>query len=249
MSMLAEGIMVKGYIHSTESFGAVDGPGIRFVFFMSGCRFRCKYCHNPDTWIFDKSNPVAVDDAVKEALKYKNYIKKGGVTFSGGEPLEQIDFVIETAKKLKGNGIHIAVDTTGFTFVKDDPTSVNKHLELIKYVDLFLLDVKHIDDAKHKFITGHSNRNTLDFASFLSDNGKDVWIRYVLCPTLSDEIEDVLRLKDYILTLKTVKKVEVLPYHTMGKPKYDALNIKYPLEGVEPPSKELVIKVKDILKI
>ena len=152
--------MAIGYVHSTESFGAVDGPGIRFVFFLSGCRFRCKYCHNPDTWSFNSGEVFSPQDAVATALKYKNYIKNGGVTFSGGEPLEQIDFIIETSRLLKENGIHVAVDTTGFTFNKNDQISLAKHTELIKYVDLFLLDIKHIDDDAHVKITGQSNKNT-----------------------------------------------------------------------------------------
>lgn len=239
--------MANGYVHSTESFGAVDGPGIRFVFFLSGCKFRCKYCHNPDTWFFNRGEVLSPEAACQLALKYKNYIKNGGVTFSGGEPLEQIDFVTETAKLLKENGLHVAVDTTGFTFNVGDETSVKKHLNLIKYVDLFLLDIKHINDDKHRIITGQSNKHTLDFLAFLDANGKKTWIRYVVCPTLSDDILDAKALKNYANNFKCIDKFEVLPYHTMGKHKYTELNIPYSLEDVLPPSEETVLAIKDIL--
>ncbi len=238
-----------GYIHSTESFGTVDGPGIRFVFFFQGCKMRCKYCHNPDTWALDKSRQITVQEAVSTVLKYKNYIKNGGVTFSGGEPLEQIDFIIELAKELKSNGIHTAVDTSGVTFDYANDDCVKKHRELLQYIDLFLLDVKHIDDKQHLFITGKSNKNTLAFAKFLSDNGKDIWIRYVLCPTLTDGEEDILKLKEFIDGLSTVKKVEVLPYHTLGRVKYEKLGIAYSLDGVVVPDKKTVQKVKNLLGV
>ena len=241
--------MAIGYVHSTESFGAVDGPGIRFVFFLSGCRFRCKYCHNPDTWSFNSGEVFSPQDAVATALKYKNYIKNGGVTFSGGEPLEQIDFIIETSRLLKENGIHVAVDTTGFTFNKNDQISLAKHTELIKYVDLFLLDIKHIDDDAHVKITGQSNKNTLDFLSFINANGKKSWIRYVVCPTLSDDLASAKKLKDYINGFKFIDKVEVIPYHTLGKYKYQKLNIPYSLEGVLPPDEATIKAIKDILLI
>jgi pyruvate formate lyase activating enzyme len=214
---------------------------------MQGCLLNCKYCHNPDTWAKDAGKAITVEDAVKEVLKYKNYIKTGGVTFSGGEPLLQIDFVMEVAKRLKANGIHVAVDTSGATFDFSDNGIVKTYRELIKYVDLFLLDIKHIDSDKHKFITGKGNENTLKFAQFLDDNGVDIWVRYVLCPTLSDDMDGVKKLKDFINTLKSVKKVEVLPYHTLGVYKYKQLGIAYPLEGVSPPDKQLLETVKNVL--
>ncbi len=240
--------MDTGFIHSTESFGTVDGPGIRFVFFMQGCNLRCKYCHNPDTWSCIGGKKKTVDECVKIVLKYKNYIKRGGVTISGGEPLLQIDFVTELLAALKAKGIHTAVDTSGSTFDIDDPVSVEKHQKLLSVCDLFLLDIKHIDDAKHRDITGFSNKNTLDFAKFLSDNGKSMWIRYVLVPTLSDEKEDILSLKAFCDTLKSVEKYEVLPYHTLGVKKYEALGIKYRLDDVLPPDTDTVKMAREILK-
>jgi len=237
--------MDKGYLHSTESFGTVDGPGIRFVFFMQGCPLKCKYCHNPDTWDFSKTNAISVDNAVREVLKYKNYIlSSGGVTFSGGEPLLQIEFVTKVAKKLKEHGFHIAVDTSGATFTSKN---TEKFDELIKVVDLFLLDIKHIDDEKCIKITGLGNKNTLDFAKYLDKNGIKTWIRHVLCPTLTEKEEDLIKLKEFISTLKNVEKVEVLPYHTLGVLKYEKLGIDYALKGVSAPTKEQVKRAKEIL--
>ena len=237
--------MEKGYLHSTETFGTVDGPGIRFVFFMQGCVLRCKYCHNPDTWNFAKTNAISVDNAVQEVLKYKNYIlSSGGVTFSGGEPLCQIEFITEVAKRLKEHGFHIAVDTSGATFTSEN---IEKFDKLIKVVDLFLLDIKHIDDDKHRQITGFTNKNTLSFAKYLSKNGKKMWIRHVLCPTLTDNEEELLKLKEFISSLKEVEKVEVLPYHTLGVLKYKKLGIPYALDGVNSPTKEQLKRAKEIL--
>ncbi len=232
--------MVEGYIHSTESFGTVDGPGIRFVFFLQGCPMRCQYCHNPDTWEFKKNNAISVDNAVKEVLKYKNYLVGGGVTFSGGEPLCQIDFITQTAKKLKQNGIHIAIDTSGVTF-----DGSKKYDELISVVDLFLLDIKHIDSEKHREITGFTNENTLNFAKYLNKSNKEVWIRYVLCENLSDSETDLIDLKEFIKNLTCVSRVEVLPYHTLGVKKYEKLGIDYKLKGVNPPSKEKILWAKN----
>lgn len=237
-----------GKIHSFESFGTVDGPGIRFVIFFKGCPLRCKYCHNPDTWTFDNAKEYDTDQIVKEALKYKNYINNGGgITITGGEPLYQFDFALELLKKFKEKGIHTAVDTSGYIFNPDDEDSIAKHKELIKYADLFLLDIKQIDDKKHIELTGKTNKNTLAFAKFLSDNNKDMWIRHVLVPGITTDEADLRKLKEFIDTLKTVRKVEVLPYHTMGVVKYKELNIKYRLEGVNPPTKEEVQKAKEIL--
>ena len=237
---------MTGYVHSFESFGTVDGPGIRFVVFMQGCPMRCKYCHNPDTWGAGGKEYTA-EEIVKEVLKYKNYIQKGGVTVSGGEPLLQIDFVTELFKLLKKEGIHTALDTSGITFNAKDEKTVQKHKLLLKYTDLVLLDIKHIDADKHKEITGHTNENTLNFARFLSDNGTPIWIRHVLVPDLTDDDTSLLKLKEFINGLNTVQKVEVLPYHTMGEVKYEKLGIAYPLKGTQPPTKERVENARKIL--
>ena len=241
---------MKGLIHSFESFGTVDGPGIRYVIFLKGCPLRCKYCHNPDTWTQEGAKEQDVQSIVKEVLKYKGYYgEKGGVTVTGGEPLVQIDFVIELFKELKKQGINTACDTSGYMFNPDDEENVNKHKELIKYTDLFLLDIKHIDDAEHKELTGVSNKKTLAFARFLSDNNIKMWIRHVVVPGITLNDKYLSELKKYIDQLKTVDKIEILPYHTMGTVKYQNLGLKYPLEGVLPPTKEEIEHVKEILGV
>lgn len=239
---------MTGFIHSFESFGTVDGPGIRFLAFLQGCPLRCKYCHNPDTWGAG-GTAYSAEEVATRALKYRNYFgDKGGVTVTGGEPLLQIDFVIELFTILKAKGIHTCVDTSGVTFDKDNPQSVEKHEKLLALTDLFLLDIKHIDDEKCKALTGKGNKNTLDFARYLSDNGKKIWIRQVLVPGITDDEETLERTRTFIDTLSTVEKVEVLPYHTLGEVKYKNLGIEYPLQGVETPTKESVRRAKEILQ-
>ena len=236
---------MKGFIHSFESFGTVDGPGIRFVVFMQGCPLRCAYCHNPDTWEYKQGVAYEPMDVYNQVIKYKNYYgKTGGVTFSGGEPLLQIDFIIECLKLLKKDGIHTAIDTSGITF---NSNNLEKFDELIKYVDLFLLDIKHINNDEHLKLTSKENKNVLEFAKYLSDNKKDVWIRHVLLPNINEEY--LYELREFIDLLDNVKKIEILPYHTMGIPKYRNLGIKYALEGVAPPTKEEVNKAKEILGV
>ena len=236
-----------GHIHSFESFGTVDGPGIRYVIFLQGCPLRCQYCHNPDTWGTGGKEYTA-EQVLAQALRYKNYFgEKGGVTVTGGEPLVQIDFVIELFTLFKQKGIHTCVDTSGITFNANSPASVEKHKALLAVADLFLLDIKHIDDEKCKKLTGKSNENTLAFAKFLSENGKPTWIRQVLVPGITDSEEDLQKTRRFIDSLNTVEKVEVLPYHTMGEVKYEKLGMEYPLKGVEAPSKERVANAKRIL--
>lgn len=237
---------MKGFIHSFESFGTVDGPGIRFVIFMQGCPMRCKYCHNPDTWNFGCSKEYEAEEVADKALKYKSYIQSGGVTVSGGEPLAQIDFVTELLSILKQKGIHTAVDTSGVTF---NPNDTKKFEKLLAVCDLFLLDIKHIDDKSHIALTGKSNENILKFAKFLSDNGKDMWIRHVLVDKLTDDDESLKKLQSFIKTLKTVKKIEVLPYHSLGEEKYKKLGIEYSLKGTNPPSLQRIENAKNILKL
>ncbi len=239
-----------GKIHSVFSGGTVDGPGIRFVVFMQGCPLRCKYCHNPDTWNYQGGEERSVDSLVNEIVRYKNYFgKNGGVTVSGGEPLLQIDFLIELLKACKQKGINTCVDTSGFTFNSSPDHSTEKYEELNKYVDLYLLDIKHIDDAKHKDLTGVSNKNTLEFAKWLDSQNKKVWIRHVLLENYTDNDEYLTELSKFINTLSNVEKIEVLPYHTMGEVKYKNLGLEYSLKGVNPPSKERVQNAKKILGI
>lgn len=240
---------MTGKIHSVFSGGTVDGPGIRFVVFMQGCPLRCKYCHNPDSWLLSDGEERTVSDLTQEIVRYRSYYgEKGGLTVSGGEPLLQIDFVTELLKSVKNYNINTAIDTSGFTFNLSDPDCVKKHEKLDKYVDLYLLDIKHIDSDAHKDLTGVYNDNTLAYAKWLSDRGKRIWIRHVLVPGYTDNDESLEKLADFIKTIN-VEKVEVLPYHTMGEVKYQKLGYEYPLKGVEPPTKERVLNAKKILGV
>ncbi len=234
-----------GYIHSFESFGTVDGPGIRFVVFMQGCPMRCLYCHNPDTWQLKAGKTYTAEEVAKNALRYKSYFTGGGgVTVSGGEPLMQIDFVTELFTLLKAEGVHTALDTSGITFT---PENREKFDKLLKVCDLVLLDIKHIDDESHKKVTAQSNKNILAFARYLSDMGKPVWIRHVLVPNLTDDDGALHRLGEFISTLTNVERVEVLPYHSMGENKYGQMNMDYPLKGTLPPGLDRVENAKKIL--
>ena len=239
-----------GKIHSFFAGGTVDGPGIRFVIFLKGCPLRCKYCHNPDTWTQDNALEYSVSDVTMQALKYKGYFENGGgVTVTGGEPLMQIDFVIELFKELKKKKIHTALDTSGIIFNEENENVMEKINELIKYTDLVLLDIKHIDNDKHLELTGKPNTNILKFAKYLSDNNIHMWIRHVLVPGITLNVEYLLKTKEFIDTLNTVDKIEVLPYHTMGIVKYQNLGLKYPLEGVNPPTREEVRHAKYLLGV
>lgn len=233
-----------GHIHSTESFGAADGPGIRFIVFMQGCHMRCRYCHNPDTWKMDGGDEVTADEILKRALRFKPYWgKDGGITISGGEPLLQIDFVIELFKKAKELGINTCIDTAGNPFTKEEPF-FSKFEELMKYTDLLLLDLKEINPARHKDLTGFDNSNIIEMAKYLSEINKPVWIRHVLVPEHSDFDEDLDALGDFIDTLSNVDRVEILPYHTLGKFKWENLGIPYTLESISPPSAERIENAK-----
>ena len=234
-----------GHIHSTESFGAADGPGVRFIVFMQGCHMRCRYCHNPDTWKMDGGDEVTADEILKRALRFKPYWgKDGGITISGGEPLLQIDFVIELFKKAKELGINTCSDTAGNPFTKEEPF-FSKFEELMKYTDLLLLDLKEINPARHKDLTGFDNSNIIEVAKYLSEINKPVWIRHVLVPEHSDFDEDLDALGDFIDTLSNVDRVEILPYHTLGKFKWENLGIPYTLESISPPSAERIENAKN----
>ena len=234
-----------GHIHSTESFGAADGPGVRFIVFMQGCHMRCRYCHNPDTWKMDGGDEVTADEILKRALRFKPYWgKDGGITISGGEPLLQIDFVIELFKKAKELGINTCIDTAGNPFTKEDPF-FSKFEELMKYTDLLLLDLKEINPTRHKDLTGFDNSNIIEMAKYLSEINKPVWIRHVLVPEHSDFDEDLDALGDFIDTLSNVDRVEILPYHTLGKFKCENLGIPYTLESISPPSAERIENAKN----
>ncbi len=231
-------------VHSVESFGTVDGPGIRFVLFLQGCSLRCKYCHNRDTWDIHSGEFKSLNDIFDKILKYKNYIcRNGGVTITGGEPLLQFQFITELFKKLKKEQIHTCIDTSGMVSLTD------KMKELIDLTDLFLLDIKHIDPDKCKELVGFSNEKELAFARYLSDNDKKMWIRQVLIPGITDDEEDLIKLRDFISSLKTVDKVELLPYHSMGKYKWRNLGLKYELENIPDATSVDIDRAKQILNI
>lgn len=240
--------MVTGRIHSVESFGAVDGPGLRYVVFTQGCLLRCQYCHNADTWKIGNGKEMTVQEIMDDVLSYLPFFEAsgGGITVSGGEPLLQMDFLIELFKECKKHGIHTTIDSSGGPFNRR-PNFMEKLDELLQYTDLILLDLKHIDSEKHKFITGMTNEHILDFAQYLSEKNIPVWIRHVLVPTLTDFDEDLLRLADFIKTLNNVEKIEVLPYHKLGVYKWESLGLEYKLKDVEPPSQERVENAKRIL--
>ena len=238
---------IKGRIHSVESFGSADGPGVRYIVFLKGCNMRCQYCHNPDTWAKDGGELMTPEEVLKKALRYKTYCKeKGGITVSGGEALLQIDFVTELFRLAKEKGVNTCLDTSGNPFSLEEPFK-SKFDELMKYTDLFMLDIKHIDDAAHRKLTGQTNQNILEMAAYLSDHGKAMWIRHVLVPGITTEEDELYRLRSFLDTLKTVERVEVLPYHTLGVFKWKELGIPYQLEGVDPPTKEQIDRAKEIL--
>lgn len=236
---------IIGKIHSFESFGAVDGPGIRFVVFFQGCVLRCKYCHNRDTWTINAGMEYTTDELVAKILRYKNYftVSGGGVTLSGGEPLLQQDFLLELIPKLKKYGINVAIDTSGNFPLTD------KIKKIIDLADLFLLDIKCINDEICKDLVGVSNKLELDFARYLSDVHKDVWIRQVLVPGITDHEEDLLKLKDFLSTLENIKKVEILAYHDLGRFKWENLGCNYELEDIPNATTEDVARAKKILEI
>lgn len=238
-----------GYVHSLESFGSVDGPGVRYVIFLSGCAMRCQFCHNPDTWNMKSGTLYTARELLEKAKKYRTYWgEKGGITVSGGEPLLQIDFLTELFRMAKAEGIHTTLDTSGNPFTREDPFIV-RFRKLMEYTDLVLLDIKHIEDKGHRELTGCTNQNILDLARYLSENGKPVWIRHVLVPGRNDEDKYLTGLDAFIHTLRNVERVEVLPYHTLGTFKWKELHLEYPLEGIDPPSEERIKNAELLLHI
>lgn len=237
---------MHGYIHSIESFGTVDGPGIRFVVFLQGCPMRCLYCHNPDTWNMSDGKEISTDELIEEFLSVKNFTK-GGVTVTGGEPLMQIDFVTDFFEKLKKLNVHTCIDTSGITFNSDNAEYMEKLDKLMSLTDLVMLDIKHIDDEEHKKLTRQSNSNILAFAKYLSDKGIETWIRHVVVPGITLDEKYLYRLGEFIAELKTVKALDVLPYHDLGKVKYENLGIDYKLKDTPPLEKEKAIWAKDVI--
>ena len=227
-------------IHSIETFGTVDGPGVRFVCFFQGCHLECKYCHNRDTWDINGGKYISVDELFNEIMKYKTFISpNGGFTASGGEPLLQPYFLIALFKKLKAAGIHTAIDTSGMVEITDTIK------ELLSLTDLVLLDIKHIDPIKCKDLVGFSNEKELAFARYLSDNNIPVWIRQVIVPGFTDNKDDLLKLKAFVNSLNNVKKIEFLPYHNLGEYKWEELGFEYSLKNVRQANDEDIQRVKN----
>ncbi|EAG7535141.1 pyruvate formate lyase-activating protein [Listeria monocytogenes] len=240
---------VLGRVHSVETMGTVDGPGIRFIVFMQGCLLRCQFCHNPDTWKIGTGTERSAQDVFDEAIKYKEFwdASGGGVTVSGGEPLLQVDFLIEFFTLCKAAGVHTTIDSCGGCFTRY-PEFIEKLDRLMEVTDLILLDIKQINPEKHLKLTTKSNAPIIDFAHYLRDKEQPIWIRHVLIPTKTDDPEDLTKLHEFIQTLPNVKQVDVLPYHTMGVYKWKEMGIRYPLEGIEAPEEEVVALANKILE-
>lgn len=230
---------LSGYVHSIETAATLDGPGIRFAIFLSGCHFRCQYCHNPDTWKLKHGIHVTVDDLMQELEAYADFLIRysGGVTLSGGEVMVQAPFVETLVRRMKERGLHVALDTNGYL-----GSEVSG--QLMQDVDLWLLDLKAFDDALHRRITGQPNAPVLDFARRLSDAGEKSWIRFVLVPGLTDDPDDIGHLAEFVASLKGVERVEVLPFHQMGAFKWKELGIEYKLEHTESPDQETLDQVR-----
>lgn len=238
---------MAGFVHSTESFGTVDGPGIRFVVFLQGCPLRCLYCHNPDTWDKTKGTEKTVDELLAEYNKNRDFYKRGGITVTGGEPLLQLNFVVELFKKAKEQNIHTCLDTSGIVFNKNNEQLIQSFNELVKYTDLVMLDIKHIDPEKHKALTGADNSNILDFVDFLEEKNIPLWVRHVVVKGYTDNKDDLKKLGRYLAHISNLKALDVLPYHTMGVNKYDELGISYPLKGVEALTVQDAVKAKSYI--
>ncbi|WP_112179582.1 pyruvate formate-lyase-activating protein [Paraliobacillus zengyii] len=239
---------MKGRIHSIETMGTVDGPGLRYVIFTQGCLLRCKFCHNPDTWKMGQGKEMTVAEMVKDIKDYLPFFQStnGGVTVSGGEPLLQLEFLIELFTELKKMGVHTTIDSSAGCFSRS-PRFMKNLDKLLEVTDLVLLDLKHIDPIEHKELTGMSNEHIIDMARYLDERNIPIWVRHVLVPGISDKDEYLQQLSDFIATLRNVEQIDVLPYHKLGVYKWETLGIKYPLEGVEPPTEDRVKNAEDIL--
>ena len=239
--------MTQAYVHSFETFGSVDGPGVRFVVFMQGCKMRCRYCHNPDSWKLGGGEVHTPEEILNRALRYRSYWgKSGGITVSGGEPLLQMDFMLEFFKLCKSEGVHTTIDTAAGPFTRDEPFFSQYH-ELLKYTDLLMIDVKHIRDDAHRELTHVPNDNILDCIRYTDSLGKKLWIRHVLVPGVTDQEEDLKALGDFIATLKNVRRAEILPYHSFGMFKWETLGFNYTLKDTPSPSEEEIKRAQELI--
>lgn len=223
---------MTGYIHSLESFGTVDGPGVRYVVFFQGCPMRCRYCHNPDTWDVRDGREIETDEIIEKIERNKAFYSSGGLTATGGEPLAQMEFLIELFTKAKAKGISTCLDTSGITFDESNQELMKQFYALMEVTDLVMLDIKHMDDAEHQKLTGHSNKNVVAFAGFLAEQNKSVWIRHVVVPGITDKTEELEALGEYLSTMPNIEKLEILPYHALGVSKYENLGMEYSLKDV-----------------
>lgn len=235
---------MNAFIHSTESFGTVDGPGVRFVVFMQGCPLRCLYCHNPDTWDISIGTSYNIDEILDKYNANKVFYKDGGITVTGGEPLLQIDFVTELFKKCKEENIHTCLDTSGATFNKNN---TQKFDELLKYTDLIMLDIKHIDTNEHKILTSLDNHNILDFLRYTYENSQDIWIRHVLVPNFTLNENFLSKLGYFLGEFRNIKAIDVLPYHKLGDSKYEVIGIENPLKDTRQATKEEATFARNII--
>lgn len=238
---------MKGRIHSLQSFGTVDGPGVRYVVFLQGCPMRCAYCHNPDTWAINAGEEYDAEYIIEQYHRNEGFYKDGGLTVTGGEPLLQIDFVLELFELCKKSNIHTCIDTSGITYKPDNEAYNAKLDRLMELTDLVMLDIKHIDPVKHKELTNQPNDGILAFAEYLSEKNIPIWIRHVVVPGITDDEVYLKKLGYFIGGLKTLKALDVLPYHDMAKPKYENLGIDYVLKDVPPMEKAKALELKQFI--
>ena len=238
---------MNGFVHSTESFGTVDGPGVRFVVFLQGCPMRCQYCHNPDTWKMNAGSVRSAQSLIREYERNAAFYSKGGITVTGGEALMQIDFVLELFRLAKEKKIHTCLDTSGVTYHPGESTYNQKLDQLMEVTDLVMLDIKHIDPEGHKTLTGHDNAGILAFARYLEEKKIPVWIRHVVVPGITDDPVLLTRLGTFLGTLSNIQALDVLPYHIMGVVKYEQLDMPYPLKGVPPATKQQAMEAKKLI--
>lgn len=242
-----ENFTMKGRIHSLESFGTVDGPGVRFVVFTQGCPMRCAYCHNPDTWAMTGGTMMEPAEIIEQYERNKGFYRGGGITVTGGEPLMQIDFLIDLFALAKEKEIHTCLDTSGIAFNRSNEELLKKYDKLMELTDLVMLDIKHIDPEKHKELTMQPNEPILDFCKYLDEKNVEMWIRHVVVPGITDDDKYLEELGYFIGQFHNLKALDVLPYHTMGEKKYESLNMPYKLHGVPAMDKNKVLDKKKVI--
>lgn len=238
---------MQGRIHSLESFGTVDGPGVRFVVFVQGCPMRCAYCHNPDTWAMTGGTMMEPEYIIEQYERNKGFYRGGGITITGGEPLMQVDFLISLFTLAKANGIHTCIDSSGIAFNPTNPEFMSKLDHLMTLTDLVMLDIKHIDPVKHKELTAQPNNRILEFAAYLNEKKVDMWIRHVVVPEITDDDKYLEELGYFIGQFTNLKGLDVLPYHTMGEVKYKKLGMEYKLKGVPAMDKSKIPEKKKVI--